>query len=1393
MKGTSFKATMAELLKYDLAAVDAIQVPRNLDYTINGLKIHENGHQCLICHYLTTSATKIKEHVSKKHDRRGKDRNSPDAWRPCLLQTFFAETKRIRYFVVVKRPDPTPLPLPLTIRHTATSFRRDKVIQGFKASMERREKQYETVNPPAHISEMTPWMKKTGFWKHIEGLNKKEIAESYALPTSEDLQLTVVLDSVERNLRKAIEAASDGDERKLNTVNACILNSFQPGTVNQKPFQVLQNEQSTKRYIRTWKHFICFLCRVMAEGALREDLFVVTEEQADWMTMVWRGANEQMKTIQAGEEVRERGCDSLEEMDEMTLKLCMSFIRHPLEFNPFDSGLVSFAAMLSLNNKTGNFLTVNDYTSYLSQITYCVQLCILRHCLKQKELGLVESMKVYLQEQCELWMCAGSESPMGELQSDRLYGMAIGKNEISRNVAIWTADGERVTYGSTTIGMDEIKKFFAAEVEKAQSLLYDELMFGEGNVRRLSAKYLEDDFGKKKPGWSFVDKHSNSKFLNPTALIQHFMDTPEVMAQMSYIAPDQDVVWEPAAIRKYEDTVQRFLESMLCLVHMGSGPPMRAPEILSTLWCNTNSPRSITLHDGLVMLKTSYHKNQQRARDSRRTVRFLPPVVGDMLVNYLAYVIPTRRYLLEETTESGYVSEHLWSSEKRPWKDERLSLCLAAASASARLPRLLTGSWRQIAVAIVKKKFSSTTGCDWDIGEDDEDEIDNQLVPFHLQSNHTSQTANHHYVNSHVFDGRFTDQAVQEYWKASEQWRIFFSLDVTRKRRRDSLALNDTPLMKKLKAGRPKAKKKYSLKTLEGCLRKLYNDEAATWLSEGQRDAMQTVLSDPAQLVVVMATGAGKSLLYMLPTLLPGSLVTILIIPLLALKQDTLRRCDKMGLSYALWHPDIGTNVPLVIVSAEQTGHDNFRAYLNKLYAMQRLGRIMVDEVQLVLTAAEYRPSLLLLRELREFTTPIVCLSASLPPTLMPKLEGRMLMPKPKVVRSCTDRPNLIYSVKKLDLEGEDFQRHVVEAVNVQKNMLKPEDKMIVYTQTTKEAELYAELLGCEAYYAKVQDGDSEEKLSMMNRWMLGEQRIIVATSALGAGIDHNHVRLVCHVGSPQTMIDMIQETGRAGRDGKPATSVVFLDAQWESLDLTAYHSMIPEEEKVMNRYLSTSGCRRNVILSYNDGKEKRCGEVQCDNCLSGSGTSASSGSGAIRAVSEELQQGRVLLRESNRVKIQSIERYRENLSAIQGICCLCRIENLPFDHSLTACKTTMKRRFFDAKKAAMQAGRSSKKRKGWFADYAGCYGCGNPQEICPSQGDKMQCDYPDIVFPLAYAVGKSKPWRDIIEPLTQGLRFETEGAYMTWLGDLVDLHGMQASNASRVADLVMSNFVERP
>ena len=76
-----------------------------------------------------------------------------------------------------------------------------------------------------------------------------------------------------------------------------------------------------------------------------------------------------------------------------------------------------------------------------------------------------------------------------------------------------------------------------------------------------------------------------------------------------------------------------------------------------------------------------------------------------------------------------------------------------------------------------------------------------------------------------------------------------------------------------------------------------------------------------------------------------------------------------------------------------------------------------------------------------------------------------------------------------------------------------------------------AELLQCPAFYRQV--GGSDQKQALLNQLVQGQIRVIVATNALGLGIDAPHIRAVIHLGVPDRMRDYVQESGRAGRDGQ--------------------------------------------------------------------------------------------------------------------------------------------------------------------------------------------------------------------------------------------------------------------
>lgn len=99
------------------------------------------------------------------------------------------------------------------------------------------------------------------------------------------------------------------------------------------------------------------------------------------------------------------------------------------------------------------------------------------------------------------------------------------------------------------------------------------------------------------------------------------------------------------------------------LIHMGAGQPLRESELFSVTWCNTQRRRNVYLKHGLVMLYTTYHKGQQQTGKFKDNIRFLPPAVGDLLLDYLIIVVPLRQVFLRVSAPRATLSLYLW------WKD----------------------------------------------------------------------------------------------------------------------------------------------------------------------------------------------------------------------------------------------------------------------------------------------------------------------------------------------------------------------------------------------------------------------------------------------------------------------------------------------------------------------------------------------------------------------------------------------------------------------------------------------------------------------------------------------------------------------------------------------------
>ena len=351
-----------------------VVLPDNGELPIPGLSIHP-GHQCCDCDLLTKNNDKIRRHCSKQQH----------SSRPVQLQTLFRRKEHVRYFVVVPSgvrhinsvpiendsaldsAPPSSLPGPSTSgtsRLDRTESAWTSISQRFGQAQDKQQERYAKITKPNHTSELTPWLRRTDFHVHLYNIDKGDIPGTIELPKQgdeKDGELQLICASVSRVLRSIIRTlASDynSETKKLNQINAQLLNSFRRGETSQKPLSRHQNAATITKYISTLQKLCCYFFRVVWGEALRDDLFVVTSRQLHCARVVQEEALSQLNAGDAESNPRdnERAAEERQQaldhaLDGLVFDLCLALVQHRLEDRTFDSAIISFCAVLAWDSK----------------------------------------------------------------------------------------------------------------------------------------------------------------------------------------------------------------------------------------------------------------------------------------------------------------------------------------------------------------------------------------------------------------------------------------------------------------------------------------------------------------------------------------------------------------------------------------------------------------------------------------------------------------------------------------------------------------------------------------------------------------------------------------------------------------------------------------------------------------------------------------------------------------------------------------------------------------------------------------------------------------------------------------------------------------------------------
>jgi ATP-dependent DNA helicase RecQ len=377
-----------------------------------------------------------------------------------------------------------------------------------------------------------------------------------------------------------------------------------------------------------------------------------------------------------------------------------------------------------------------------------------------------------------------------------------------------------------------------------------------------------------------------------------------------------------------------------------------------------------------------------------------------------------------------------------------------------------------------------------------------------------------------------------------------------------------------------------------------------------QREAMDAVLASRDSLVV-LPTGAGKSLCYQAPALLASGMALV-VSPLISLMKDQVDSLVANGVPAALYNSSLGPDEKaavaagvrqgryrLLYVSPERLvgeGSESFLALLSRA----QVSFVAVDEAHCISQwGHDFRPEYRQLARLRQSLpgVNVHAYTATATARVRRDIAGELRLADPLVLVGGFDRPNLLYRV----LPRAALKKQVLDVLARHRG-----NAGIIYCTSRREVDAMAAWLSASGtpalpYHAGLSDA---ERHRHQEAFLSERTDVIVATVAFGMGIDRSDVRFVVHAGAPRSLEHYQQESGRAGRDGLEAECLLIFSAS----DFMRWRAMLAQNGELtdasrqllrqMERYAAAVGCRHRHLSEYFGDRYEAASCGACDFCL---------------------------------------------------------------------------------------------------------------------------------------------------------------------------------------------------
>ncbi|MDY0303990.1 MAG: RecQ family ATP-dependent DNA helicase [Sphaerochaeta sp.] len=304
--------------------------------------------------------------------------------------------------------------------------------------------------------------------------------------------------------------------------------------------------------------------------------------------------------------------------------------------------------------------------------------------------------------------------------------------------------------------------------------------------------------------------------------------------------------------------------------------------------------------------------------------------------------------------------------------------------------------------------------------------------------------------------------------------------------------------------------------------------------------------------VVILPTGSGKSLCFMLPALLVEGLVVI-VYPLLSLMNDQRRRFERADIPCVQLQggqspktrqhifSKLEAGVKVVITNAETLSQPQILSQL----ARHTISLLVLDEAHTIVKWGKgFRPSLAELGPFLRYLPirQLLLFTATADEEVLTELDRLILYGKQShLIKASSDRPNISYHTA-----------HTLSKRRAVNTFLAPSSSRpaLVFCPTRRLCETMSEhyrianpTIPTSFYHAGL---TREERVEKEGWFMENTEAVLFATNAFGMGVDKSDIRTVIHTYIPQDVLAFLQESGRGGRDGKSCHSLLLLQPPYD-------------------------------------------------------------------------------------------------------------------------------------------------------------------------------------------------------------------------------------------------------